>query len=231
MFVFFAVGWSRRIKEVNQVVRRAYLHHPAPSGSKGGFHNPIFEQPTRWLAVRSQNIFLVQESLGIAQATPCSWEEGLLESREQKLFISPPINGWILVLGAGLPDTSDDVDKVYHFLVNLSRKLGQVQYFNANRVLNHHSWAILEQGEVFRAYAWGPETSWNQGRVTAAERDLKISCLDYGMEPSTLAARENLQSNAEKIYRLAARWSIDPTNISEEVWNARRGIVGRFSTH
>ena len=61
----------------------------------------------------------------------------------------------------------------------LSRKLGHVQFFSANRVLNHHSWALLDQGEVFRAYAWAGETLGNQGPLTAAEKDGFVSPRGY----------------------------------------------------
>src|SRR5688572_11777603 len=54
-------------------------------------HAPIFNVPSRWLAVRSGNPLLVQAALGLNNPTPCSWEEGLSAAHEQRLFISPPI--------------------------------------------------------------------------------------------------------------------------------------------
>ena len=84
---------------------------------------------------------------------PCSWEEGLIEARERKLFISPPVGGWILVVGSSLPDPTEDVDECYRFLTSLSRKLGHVQFFSTNRFDNHHAWALIDQGRVFRLIA------------------------------------------------------------------------------
>ena len=56
------------------------------------------------------------------------------------------MNGWIIVTGSGLPNPSCDVDECFRFLTELSRKLGQVQFFQADRILHHHAWARVENG-------------------------------------------------------------------------------------
>ena len=116
--------------------------------------------------------------------------------------------------------------RCFHFLTALSRKLGHVEYFSASRVVQHHCWVLLEKGPyLLRAYAWAGETLWNQGPVTAAEKDLEMLCLEYASEQSPFALREALSANCEKVNQLAARWSIDPGAIPPEMWG-RRGIVG-----
>jgi hypothetical protein len=191
-------------------------------------HSATFEQPGRWLAVKAGNAAVVQAALNLHRPTSCSWEEGLAEAREDKLFISPPLAGWVLVVGSGLPEPAEDPDRCYHFLTGLSRKLGQVQFFSVSRVVHHHCWALLDRGRVYRAYAWGGETLWNQGPVTAAEKDLDVVCLEYASEQNPFALREAMSANSEKVNQLAARWSIDPGAITPEMWRGR-GIVGAFS--
>jgi hypothetical protein len=188
----------------------------------------IFEQPGRWLAVKAVHPSVVQAALHLHRPTSCSWEEGLAGAREDKLFISPSMSGWVLVVGSGLPEPSEDADRCYHFLTALSRKVGHVQFFSASRVVHDHCWALLERGRVYRAYAWAGETLWNQGPVTAAEKDLGMLCLDYAAEHSPFALSEALSANAEKVNQLAARWSLDPGAIPPEMWQGR-GIVGAFS--
>ncbi len=188
----------------------------------------LFEQPCRWLAIKGENLSAVQSALNLHHVVPCSWEEGLMEAQEDKLFISPPIASWILVVGSGLPDPAEDVDRCFRFLTDLSRKLGQVQFFSTNRVLNHHAWALIEKGHVYRAYAWADNTLWNQGVMTSAERELELRCFDYGSE-LIYTQREGLSVNSEKVTQLAARWSIDPSAISETNWSAGNGIVGELS--
>jgi hypothetical protein len=192
------------------------------------FRSWPFDQPGRWIAVKATNPAVVQAALNLNRPTPCSWEEGLAEAREDKLFISPPVRGWVLVVGPGLPEPAEDVDSCYRFLADLSRKLGHLQFFSVSRVVNYHCWALMERGRVFRAYAWAGETLWNQGPLTAAEKELGLVCFGYDSEHNPLANRDVLNANSERVNQLAARWSVDPGAISPDNWNGR-GIVGEFS--
>ncbi|MEY2466638.1 MAG: hypothetical protein QOD03_1159 [Verrucomicrobiota bacterium] len=185
-------------------------------------------RPTSWLAIRSRNVTAVQEALGLHNPQPCSWAEGLSENR--KLFIAPPVNGWILILGSGLPDPDEDVDSCFHFLLNLTRKLGHVQFFSANRVLGHHAWVRAEGGHIARAYAWAGKTLWNQGTPTRAERDLGLHCFQYFETPDEpmFNGAEASFINSEKVPLLAARWSLDPTAIDDRFLEHAFGIAGEL---
>jgi hypothetical protein len=87
---------------------------------------------------------------------------------------------------------------------------------------------LLEGGDVYRAYAWAGETLWNEGFVTAAERDLDMVCFDYGFEVNGFACQDALAGDTEKLNRLAGRWSIDPAAIPPSSWRTQ-GIVGEVS--
>jgi hypothetical protein len=184
----------------------------------------------RWLAIRSARPQMVQEALRLHKATPVTWEEGLSATHEHKLFISPPISGWVLVLGSHLPEL-DDVDRCYRFLLQLSRKLGHVQFFSINRALNHHAWVQAEQGTILRGYAWAGRTVWNQGIKTPAEIELGMSCFSYVDEPHRpiFGQVDPFAANTEKVARLAARWSVDPTAIDPRLFTEDHGIAGEIS--
>jgi hypothetical protein len=181
-------------------------------------------RPARWLAVRSQNPQTVRTALGLDHWTPCPWVEGLTGGHG--FFIGAPVNGWIVVTGSGLPDPGTDADNCFHFLTDLSRKLGHVQFFLAERTLQHHAWVRVENGVVTRAYAWAGETVWNQGAKTAAETDLSMKCFGYGelLNPASWAAAEWLAGNVAKVPLLAARWSLDPARIN--VRHLRKHVDG-----
>lgn len=149
----------------------------------------------------------------------------MAEAHDDKLFISPSVSGWVLVVGPGLPDPAEDSDHCYHFLTALSRKVGQVQFFSVSRVVNYHSWAMLDRGQVCRAYSWAGETLWNQGPMSAAEKELDMLCLEYASEQNPFVMREALSANCEKVNLLSARWSVDPAAISPDMWRGL-GIVG-----
>lgn len=213
-------------------LRRAELESISQAASlRHAGHASLFESPCRWLAIRSGNVQAVQEALHLHNATECSWQEGLAEARDRRLFISPPVGDWILVVGSGLPDPSDDVDKCFHFLRHLSREMGRVQFFSLNRVLHHHAWVRMEDGRVQRAYAWAGHTVWNQGRVSTEERALGLHCFGYA-EAATrtdFTDQAPVAFNTEKVAALAARWSLDPAAIDDRRLGADPGITGEFS--
>ncbi|HWN96311.1 MAG TPA: hypothetical protein VNT99_14855, partial [Methylomirabilota bacterium] len=187
----------------------------------------LFDAPSRWLAIRSQNPKAIQSALGVQHPRACSWSDALARPFEPRLFISPPVNGWVVVMGCDLPDPADDIDECFKFLIGLSQQLGEVQFFSRNRAVSHHGWARLNDGKVLRAYVWAGETLWEQGALTEAERGLKLRCLTYTESSDILgyAERELLSLNTERVVRLAAAWSLDPTSIGG-VDLESKGIAG-----
>ena len=192
--------------------------------------NPQPREPLdRWLAIKFQSPQAVQAALDLRRPAPCSWEQGLADAREDLLFISPPIQGWIIVFGPGLPDPTDDVDFIFRFVMDLSQTFGQVQYFSASRVLKSHAWVMVDRATVMRGYAWAGTTLWNQGAMSAAERELGLQCFDYGEQPTTSIPSERLhRANVEKISQLARRWSVDPRSLDKRAIPANPGIAGTF---
>src|SRR5258708_3903687 len=139
LLLLFSIALSVSMGIVVLVVRRITSRHKAseepPSASLP--QTCSFRWPVSWLAIKSRNSLAVQSALGLHNPKPCSWVQGL--TGEEKLFIAPPVKGWVLVIGSGLPDPSEDVDVCFRFLLELSRKLGQVQLFSASRIRHYHS--------------------------------------------------------------------------------------------
>ena len=192
---------------------------------------PSLGIPARWLAIKVNNPRLVQAVLGLHKPVACSWQDGLTLAQAQKLFITPCLNGWVLVMGSHLPDPADDVDQCFHLLQRLSRSLGRVQFFSANRLLKRHAWACANQGRIERAYAWAGRTLWNQGRQTPGEAELGLVCYDYGTTPARVhpAHPDPIARNTERVPLLAARWSVDPSAVDPRVLREAHGIVGELS--
>jgi hypothetical protein len=190
----------------------------------------LIKRPTTWLAVRSRNVHAVQMALGLHNVEPCTWSEGL--AGEERLFVAPPVKGWVLIIGSGLPDPADDVDICFRFLTGLSQKLGHVQFFKANRVLGHHAWVRVEGGRVVRGYAWAGRTLWNQGKPTRAESEFGLKCFQYfESADQTFEQSEIAATNVEKVSSLAERWSLDPTHVDEHLFEHAYGIAGEPPRH
>jgi len=74
----------------------------------GGFHLPrlsasVFESPAA-LAGRAQSESPRRgNGARLHHVRPCSWTDALATPRGARLFISPPVEGWIVVMGSDLP--------------------------------------------------------------------------------------------------------------------------------
>jgi hypothetical protein len=201
---------------------RAMQSMTSPNGRRPSPGSDFTHRPAIWLAIRSFNPKAIQAVLGVSYPSPCPWAEGI--TGEHEFFIGPPVNEWIIVTGSGLPHPGHDVDSCFHFLIRLSRVLGEVQFFLADPILHHHAWARVENGVVKRAHAWTGETVWNQGVKSLAEIELNMKCFGYGEEAGIDAA-----ANAKKVSSLAARWSFDPTATNGNLQKPADGIAGKAS--
>jgi len=221
MLFLWMMVLHRRVRAAAQLVARPIA---VPT-----FASAFAPRPPLWLVVRATDARKVQAALGLDQPTPCSWKEGMTGKR--RFFIGPPVNGWIIVTGSGLPNPSCDVDDCFRFLSDLSQRLGHVQLFHADRILHHHAWARAENGVVTRAYAWAGETIWNQGAKTPAEIELSMKCFRYGEEPNanSWAAVEWTAANVGKVPLLATQWSLDPARLNDRARNHAGGIAGESS--
>lgn len=205
-------------------------NEPAPAGQAVAWRNEsVLLVPARWIAVRAATVREVRNALELSNTAPCSIEDGLAGNHQQSLFLAPPVNGWVLITGPGVPDPVEDVDEVYHFLRALSIKLGSAQFFCFNRALGHHGWAWARGGGIVRGFAWAGQTLWNEGEPTPAERTFRMRCPRYGdPAPRSAQSREAILANVDKVPLLAAKWSVDPVSVHQQLPNAI-GVTGEFT--
>lgn len=216
---------AQRRREQAAEARSEPTQSPAVAWRNSG----ILLVPARWMAVRASTVRQVRNALDLSNATPCSIEDGLAGNHQQALFLAPPVNGWVLITGPGVPDPANDVDEVFHLLRALSIKLGAAQFFSFNRSVGHHGWAWARGGGIVRAFAWGTRTLWNEGELTPAERAFRMRCPGYeDPAPRTALAREAILANIDKVPLLAARWSVDPVSVHQQLPNAI-GVTGEFT--
>src|ERR1041385_9538529 len=81
--------WLRRKKETDRMegmrVSRDSFDRPAPF---------LFDRPSRWLAIKTNDIAKVQHALGLHHPTPCSVSDGLGHPADRHFFVSAPSPGW-----------------------------------------------------------------------------------------------------------------------------------------
>jgi hypothetical protein len=178
-----------------------------------------------WLAIRSEDPESVIEALRL-EVSPCNWSSGIDAVYDDwlgvaRVFISPPVDGWIFVVGLPLPHPLGKgfVDKCTPLLVDLGGHFEEVQYFFSYPPLDYYAWARVKDGRLLRAFAASDEgLIWNKGRPSQEEQALGLSFFELrGVEGRKGDAGGELimHPTEDHIMRLANRWSIDPTTLGE----------------
>lgn len=165
---------------------------PQPFGYKSG-----------WLCVRSNDPVQVMSRLGCKHQERATWKLGLEKAgREQMVFVSPCLDGFILVIGLlGLEKEQLDC---------FASGFEELQYFGSHRVVDYCGWARYQAGHLVRGYAYlgeRGEVLWDEGPLTAEEVAL-------GAEEFPRAGKEIDWEYAgfpteETVLDLAAAWGVN----------------------
>lgn len=176
-------------KEVKEEDVCAQPDTPAAFGYKPG-----------WLAIRSRDPRAVMEALRLQNCRPANWTCGLSGVNTGKWFVSPSLDGWVLVVGAGEKQLSQER------FAALNRRFSEVQIFVANREKSIFSWAKYQGGICIRAYAMSRgEVFLDQGELTMEE----IS-LGFGRFPRKSGGSREDFPTCDSVLAIAAAWGIDP---------------------
>lgn len=144
---------------------------------------------TKWFAARDISTQALFAALALEDARPANWNSGIAAAREiippYRVFVTPPVQGWTLVVGHGLPYPTDiadwndtrtlvgaPFDEMFARLVQLSP---EVCFFGTHRGVSFDAWAKASHGVVTRVFCYGEaEVYANRGAQTEEERMLGL---------------------------------------------------------
>tara|TARA_R110002072_G_scaffold241027_8_gene399667 strand:+ start:13076 stop:13648 length:573 start_codon:yes stop_codon:yes gene_type:complete len=172
--------------------------------------------------MRAEDPEAVVRALRLRTVLPANWASGLAQAATEGVFVTPPVDGWILVFGRDLAVTTHNPAEMEALLTGLSEQYGEVMWFSTDEVRDVHGWAMAERGQFLRGYAYDEgqgHTLWH-GDVTAAETALGCF-LDDPRDQSDDEIK--WWPDRRTVLAIAAAWSMDPTKIGSE---ATRGANG-----
>ena len=177
-----------------------------------------------WLAVRSERSEAVISFLAIDRLQSGNWKSGCIAAYNGGMFVTPPINGWVLVFTSKIPtpDTESDAEEWTALMKSLSEKFGESQFFGTHRIVGYNAWAQFVHGHEVRAYAFSGEsgeTLVDRGARTEAEIELGYRYFDSNSHESkddSYWDREDLcYPDEDHVMALAGKWSVNPSSIGE----------------
>lgn len=191
-----------------------------------------------WLAVRTRDAARLIGALGLSAVERANWNTGLgtIYSNahgEGLVFVSPPVNGWTLVVGLALPQPlgKSFVDKATPFLAGLGAEFIEVHYYLAAPGIDHFAWVRVLDGKIGRAFAIGDKgVTWSSGRATREEKALGLKLFEVRRRRG--GARDGLvmMPTEAHVMQVAAKWSLDPTRVNEAGAGVGLGWIGRAPT-
>jgi len=191
-----------------------------------------------WLALQTEDAGKVVEVLGLGDAEPCNWQSGIgavydSELGEARVFVTPPVKGWIFVVGLPLraPVGHGFADKCTPFLLDLGRHFPDVQYYFTYPLIDVFAWVRIREGRLLRAFAIGDEgIVWNKGRTTREEKALGLKLFELrGVRgrKGDAGGEIILYPTEDHVMRIARGWSLDPTSIGTMPSTPALGLVAQ----
>lgn len=182
-----------------------------------------FGYKTLWLAIRTEDPEAVAGALGLSAPRPCNWRSGLdaVGLDDAWAFVTPPVEGWVLVVSQGLPHLEGGGQGEWRRLMEgLAAEFRDVQYFLTHRVVEFHAWARWVDGVLVRSYAYlgeSGEVLLDEGELTPDEVDNGLIFTDPGgseSEEEGFWEREDLEFPSEEdVHQVAAAWSVSPVEL------------------
>jgi len=156
-----------------------------------------------WFAVRASDPASVLDALEFGPGTQANWASGLSAAYDygtEWAFVSPPVDGWVFVVGGSLPQPfalnpplfkgQHEIGRRFDVLLSrLMKKFDDVQYFGTHRVVSLGAWARALNGKPVRIFAFACggtaecQVYANVGDQTSEEAQLKFANLT-GLSPS-----------------------------------------------
>lgn len=179
---------------------------------------PTLDSPD-WMAMRTEDHDALIEALGFGDSMPITKNFGeyhiLRNVPSDTIYLTPALDGWILVFGHGLPaDFDTPLDSLTALLSDLSRRFESAHWYHRDLYGEHrgytNGWAIAERGELIRYYKSGetPADSVRVGLPHPAEQGFTLP----GVDPrhDNIYGNDFTYCNAETV---AAHASIDRSEI------------------
>jgi len=189
-----------------------------------------FGYKNQWLTVKTSDPKGLAEFLEISGLKPANWASGVKAAYEGDIFISPVIDGWVVVLGIEITDPDKEEDK--ELFRKLSKKYGECQFFLTHRVVEYHAWVQAKEGEITRSYVYFAEegTLDISGKPTDIEKGLHlVNTFSEESNEEGYWDREDLCiPDEELVMKIAEGWSsANPRRLDKDTEVTALGLVGK----
>lgn len=185
-----------------------------------------FGYGSMWLAIKGYTPQQVIQILGIKNAVPSKWAEGInAQTYESKTFISPVIDDYVLVIG---------IDKYIEdrvFIANLAKNFSNMCVFGAQKNVEYCLWEKYVNGDLIRGYCYiggAGGLEWSEGEFTPEEVELGFDKYIQSEDEWDNDDCDDIELPSScDVSDIAAAWTIDP-NFYDFTGKVTSGYLGDF---
>lgn len=174
---------------------------------------PLSFHDMSWLAVRGASVDRILAVLGLSSPKPATWQQGLsavcgdywdfeadIDTPGSRVFISPLVEGWRLVVGGLLGGTDKaGIAPILHLCETLSREFSEACAYTTQNRMDWYSWILARDGAVYRQFLWDSAILVDEGAPTQVEAESRAAVYSTDWLPSE-----------ELVITIAAASSISP---------------------
>jgi hypothetical protein len=194
-----------------------------------------FGYKTAWFAISSEDMNAVASALELQNPQAANWEYGVwhaVESDDYAIFVTPPVDGWILAVGVPILYEADD--HATERMIELSQQFGEAQFFASMRVSDAYVWARAVQGKLIRLFCEGDGERREVGEQTSAEKALGVSFFNAASpeasKPGYWERKDLVSPDEEHVLAIASQWSVNPIKLDQRGVAPILGLLGEAST-
>ena len=194
-----------------------------------------FGRKNLWIAAPASSSERVAQVLRLVDVQPANWRSGFVAAYaypSSYVFVTPPVHGWVLAVGSGIPDPSDPaiLQNWRSVMAALSQAFGRAQFFASHRGSSYSAWARYTNGSEERLFAWADEPIHDLGSPLPEELEILARLPDpvAAEEDPEYWSREDLRGpDEDDVFRIAAAWSVDPSTLDQSHAPTALGLVGK----
>ena len=166
-----------------------------------------------WLCIKGGTPREVIKTIGLKNSYEANWESGLKAASDgfmEKVFVSPLVGGYVLVIGYIPFGVKNSVKEELAVLDKIADKFDEMSCFATQSTVDIHVWAKYVGGKLKRGYGWLGESGQvylNEGNLTPEEFKLGYNKLitDPDCDWETVEFPD-----MEHVFTMAKEWGIAP---------------------
>lgn len=190
-----------------------------------------FGHKSIWAAVKTEDTEQLLSILNLKKMEKTDWVEGTIKAYNGYVFVLPPIRGWTLISGWGLPapDHEQGVERTKKFLNHLSQNFEEAQLFCAIRTVDGAIWMRSINGKTERFYSIGDSNAFIEGIPTEIEKQWDLLSQEDLKNGDDEIYEKKVRPDVDHVLEVAENWSINPMKLEEEKNVGTFGYTGRLS--